>query len=363
MNDKKVAIVHDWLYGGGAEKVVLELHRMFPDAPIYTSYCSDVWREKLDDKVITGYLQHWPFSSLRKFLPLLRQWWFRSLDLSGYDVVLSSSGNGEAKFARASDTATHVCYCHTPTHFYWRHYNQYLQSPGIRPKWLVRLALKLLVKPLRTRDYRAAQKVDYFIANSSHIKQDIKRFYDKDAVVVHPPVDIERFSTEKRRKRSGFITVGRQTPYKRTDLIIKACNQLELPLTVVGTGPEHARLQELAGSTVTLRTEVTDEELPELLASSQGFIFAAFEDFGIAPVEAMAAGTPVIAYEAGGALDYVIEGDTGIFFSEQTVSAIVSTLETFDRAKFDEDRVKKQAEQFSAAKFRENIDRSLRAIN
>jgi hypothetical protein len=158
----RVALVHDWLYGGGAEKVVLELHKMFPDAPIYTSYCTDEWRHNLDNKVITGYLQNWPFSSLRKFLPLLRQRWFRTLDLSEFDIVISSSGNGEAKFVSVKEPAVHICYCHTPTHFYWRHYEQYLRNPGFRPYWLVRLALKVLVKPLRKRDYRAAQKVGYF---------------------------------------------------------------------------------------------------------------------------------------------------------------------------------------------------------
>ncbi len=356
MNGKKVAIVHDWLYGGGAEKVVLELHRIYPDAPIYTSYCSDEWREKLDGKVVTGYLQHWPFRNIRKFLPLLRQWWFRSLDLSGYDVVLSSSGNGEAKFVQIKKPAVHICYCHTPTHFYWRHYDQYIENPGFRPKWLVRLALRTLVKPLRKRDYRAAQAVDYFIANSTHIQRDISRFYNREAAVVHPPVELERFAKAKKpQKREGFITVGRQTPYKRVDVLIEACNQLKLPLTVVGNGPEHARLQSLAGPTVTLRTDVGDQELPELLAGSKAFLFAAHEDFGIAPLEAMAAGTPVIAYEAGGALDYVITGKTGLFFKEQSASSLASTLQQFPKERFDEELIKQHAKQFAPARFRQKI--------
>src|SRR3990167_8961662 len=167
-NSPKVAIVHDWLYGGGAEKVVEQLHTLYPDSPIYTSYCTDEWRKRLDNKVVTGYLQNWPFSRLRKFLPLLRQWWFARLDLSDYDLIISSTGNGEAKFARGKK---HICYCHSPPHFYWRKYESYLRNPGFGAfDWLARIGLKLFVKPLRKRDYNAAQQVDAFIANSTHIQ-------------------------------------------------------------------------------------------------------------------------------------------------------------------------------------------------
>ncbi len=353
MNEKRVAIVHDWLYGGGAEKVVQELHALYPDAPIYTSYCTDEWRERLDNTVVTGYLQRWPFRSLRKFLPLLRQWWFASLDLSAYDVVISSSGNGEAKFVRVREGAEHICYCHTPTHFYWRQYEQYASNPGFRPYWLARLGLRLLVKPLRQRDYQAAQRVDRFIANSQHIQADIKQFYKRDSVVIHPPVAVERFQSVEAGERRGYITVGRQTPYKRVDLIIEACNQLGLPLTIVGNGPEHVRLQKRAGPSVTLRSDVDDDELPTLLARAEGFIFAAHEDFGIAPVEAMAAGTPVIAYQAGGALDYVEPGKTGLLFAEQTVASLVSVLEHFQDTSWQHDEIAASADKFSASEFRQ----------
>ena len=232
----RVVIVHDWLYGGGAEKVVLELHHLFPDAPIYTSYCTNEWRQKLDGKVVTGYLNNWPFTSLRKFLPVLRQRWFRNLDLSEFDVIISTSGNGEAKFVRGKK---HICYSHTPTHFYWRHHESYIKNPGFglfNP--IARLGLKLLVSPLRKRDYEAAQKVDFFIANSTHIQADIKTYYDRDSIVIHPPVDTERFTNTKVSERRGFVTVGRLVPMKHVDLIVKACNELGLPLTVVGRGPE-----------------------------------------------------------------------------------------------------------------------------
>ena len=362
MKAKKVAIVHDWLYGGGAEQVVLELHRMYPQAPIYTSYATTEWRNKLDDKVVTGYLNRWPFSRLRKFLPLLRQRWFAKLDLSEYDLVLSSSGNGEAKFVQVKGDALHICYCHTPTHFYWRHYDKYLEHPGFRPYWLVRFALRLLVKPLRRRDYQAAQRVDYFVANSSHIRDDIRQYYQRESTVVFPPVDVERFKKPITTQRSGFVTHGRQVPYKRFDLLIEACNEAKVKLTVIGRGPEHQRLKQLAGPTVKLRNDVDNDELPKLLAKAKGYLFAAHEDFGIAPVEAMAAGTPVAAYEAGGALDYVIANKTGVFFAEQSVAAIIQAIDKMQSIDWDYDVITTHARAFSAGSFRQQMAATIKNI-
>src|SRR4030095_685662 len=183
LNELRVAIVHDWLVGGGAERVVLELHRMFPDAPIYTSYCTDEWRQKLDNKVVTGFLQKKPFDKLRKFVGPLRITSFAGLDLFGYDLVLRTRGNGEAKGANVPKATPHICYCHSPVHFYWRHYEQYIQNPGFGVfDPLVRMGLPMIVKPLRNWDYKAAQKPTYFIANSSHIQQDIKKYYGRDSL-------------------------------------------------------------------------------------------------------------------------------------------------------------------------------------
>ncbi|MBI1857236.1 glycosyltransferase [Candidatus Saccharibacteria bacterium] len=358
----RVAIVHDWLYGGGAEKVVLELHKMFPKAPIYTSYCTDEWRQKLDNKVVTGYLQYWPFSKLRKFLPILRQRWFSGLNLEGFDLVISSSGNGEAKFVLSkmpSSKPVHICYCHTPPHFLWNKYDQYLENPGFRPKWLARLGLKLLVKPLRKRDYNIAQRVDFFIANSTHIQSYIKQYYGRDSVVIHPPVDTDRFSKIKGTQRQGFITVGRQNPYKRTDILITACNKLKLPLTVIGKGPEHKDLVKLAGPTIMFDTNADDDAIVEYMASTEAFLFAAEEDFGITPVEAMAAGTPVIAYKAGGALDYVIEGKTGLFFEEQTSESLMKVLQDFNPKKIDGIEISKHSELFAEKQFHKKFNKLL----
>lgn len=359
----KVAIVHDWLVGGGAERVVLELHRMFPDAPIYTSYAKKEWREKLDGKVVTGFLQYWPLSMLRKFLPLLRIWWFTHLDLSRYDLVISSSGNGEAKGIKTGPNTTHICYCHTPTHFYWRHYSHYVKQPGFGffdP--VARLGLKVLVGPLRRWDLKAAQRPDYFIANSSHISSDIKKYYGRDSMVINPPVDTKRFSSAEKTNRQGFVTVGRQKPYKRTDLIVEACTKLNLPLTVVGSGPDHKKLTRLAGPTIKFVTKANDKDVENYLASAEAFLFAAHEDFGVTPVEAMAAGTPVIAYKAGGALDYVIPGKTGEFFDKQTVGSLIKALESFKSEKYDPKEIQSHAKKFDAEQFRQKLSDFINSV-
>jgi glycosyltransferase involved in cell wall biosynthesis len=353
----KVAIVHDWLYGGGAERVVYELHQLFPDAPIYTSYCSDDWRQKLDGKVVTGYLQKWPFNKLRKFLPVLRIQWFGHLDFTGYDLVISSSGNGEAMGIKVPKGTTHVSYCHTPTHYYWRHYNQYMQHPGfgaLDP--LVRFALKILVRPLRKWDCKAAQRPDYLIANSTGIQADIKTYYHRDSVVIQPPVDVARFAeAPEPHKRRGYVVASRQVPMKRIDVIVRACVQLNVPLKVIGRGPDHDRLVKLSGPTITFMTTVTDEEMAVELASAKAFLFASHEDFGITPVEAMAAGTPVIAYKAGGALDYVHEGVSGAFFTEQTVASLVAAIQSTENMHFDHDAIRRQAQAFAPGVFRQKM--------
>lgn len=349
----RVAIVHDWLVGGGAELVVEQLHKMYPEAPIYTSYCSDEWRKRLDNKVVTGWLQHWPFSKLRKYLPLLRIWWFTHLDLSAYDLVISSSGNGEAKGIKVSKETKHICYCHSPTHFYWRHYEQYLKNPGFGP--FASIGLKLLVGPLRNWDKKAAQRPDFMIANSTHIQSDIKKYYERDSVVVHPPVNVIRFSKTKSTGRRGYITVGRQVPYKKVDIIVEACTKLNLPLTVIGRGPEHDTLVKRAGPNVEFLTDASDDDVAHRMANAEAFILAAFEDFGITPVEALSAGTPIIAYEAGGALDYVIPGKTGEFFDKQTARSLGDTLQKFSTQNYHEADIKKFAAKFDQKKFRENF--------
>jgi glycosyltransferase involved in cell wall biosynthesis len=350
----RVAIVHDWLVGGGAERVTFELHKMYPEAPIYTSYCTDEWRKRLDNKVVTGFLQHFP--RVRKFLVVPRIWWFTHLDLSSYDLVISVSGNGEAYGVRTPEKTTHINYCHTPTHYYWRHYDEYLKNPGFgvfNP--VARLGLRLLAGPLRRWDFKAAQRADYFIANSTHIQADIKKYYRRDSVVIHPPVDVERFNVPEPKAREGFVIAGRQVPQKKFDVAIQACNDLKLPLKVLGKGPEHKRLVSMAGPTIHFIEQISDTEMPGLIASATAFIFPSFEDFGIIPVEALATGTPVIAYRAGGALDYVEAGKTGLFFDQQTPQSLARALQEFDPKRFNSADIKRRAQNFSPKEFTEKI--------
>jgi len=350
----RVAIVHDWLVGGGAEKVVLELHHMFPDAPIYTSYATAEWRRRLGGKVVTGWLQH--FGRLRKIMVLPRIWWFGHLKFDEFDLVISTSGNGEAFSIKTGPHTLHVNYCHTPTHYYWRHYDQYLAHPGFGVfDPLARLGLKLLVGPLRRWDYRAAQRADVVIANSTHIQSDLQKYYDRESTVVFPPVDVARFAGAKSPERRGFITTGRLATMKRVDLIVDVCTSLKLPLTVIGKGPAHDMLVKRAGPNVKLLGFVSDEELMAAVAGAEGFIFASYEDFGIAPIEAMAAGTPVLAYRAGGALDYIIPGKTGEFFDEQTLDSLTTALKTFDPGEYNSNDIKNAVQKFSIENFHKNL--------
>lgn len=353
----KVAIVHDWFVGGGAERVVYELHKMYPKAPIYTSYCSPQWQERLSDtKVITSYMQRWPFSKIRKFLPPLRAMWFSSLNLDEYDLVISSSG-AEAKGVNTNEKTTHISYIHAPTHYYWSRYEDYLANPGfgyLDP--LARLGLKLLVGPMRHWDYKAAQRPDYLIANSRYTKDQIRKYYGRDSEVIHPPVDIERFKNHNKstQQRHGFVTAGRQTPYKRIDLAVQAATQLTVPLIVIGKGPDHRRLKKIAGRSVTFLTNVSDEQIAERFGESKAFIFPGVDDFGIVAVEAMAAGTPVIAYKAGGALDYVNKS-TGVFFDEQTAESLAEAMEEASNKTFDHLSIASSAKQFSPKAFVDKV--------
>jgi glycosyltransferase involved in cell wall biosynthesis len=367
VEDKRVAIVCDWMLAGGAEKQVLELHHLLPEAPIYTSYATKRWRKELDGKVKTGVLQHWPFSRLRKFIPFFRIIWFSNLRLGSYDLIISVTG-AEAKGIRTSKNQTHVSIVNAPTHYYWARYDDYLANPGFgRLNWLARLGLKALVGPLRKWDYKAAQRPDYIIANSTHSASQIKKYYGRKSTVIYPPIDTERFAipTEKHgvpNVRRGYVITGRQTPYKRVDLAVQACTQLNVPLLVIGNGPDHKRLKKLAGKTITFLRKVTDKELPHYLQSAEAFLFPGIDDFGIAPVEAMAAGTPVIAYKAGGALDYVIEGKTGQFFTKQTPESLADAILNFRNSKYSAEKIKEHAQQFSVSTFNKNIRSELERV-
>lgn len=356
----KVAIVCDWLTGtGGAERVVLELHKLFPKAPIYTSqydvdpkiWYGDKWFSDAD--VRTTWLQKLP-KSLRKFLPVLRAWAFSRLDLSEYDLVISSSG-AEAKGVKVKASAIHISYCHAPTHYYWSRYEQYIKNPGFGSfDPIARLGLKLLAGPMRSWDKKAAQRPHYLIANSTYTKDQIKEYYGRDAEVIHPPVDVDRFKSTDKQERKGFVVAGRQTPYKKIDLAVAACTKLNLPLTVIGNGPDHKKLEEMAGPTITFLTNVADEDMALHFQQAEAFIFPGIDDFGIVAVEALAAGTPLIAYKGGGALDYVND-TTGVSFESQTKESLIESLKKFSPEKYNDKDISNYARKFSVEEFRKNI--------
>jgi glycosyltransferase involved in cell wall biosynthesis len=356
-DEPKVAIVCDWLTSiGGAERVVYELHKLYPKAPIYTSqYDKSVlpWLENVDVRV--GWLQTLP-KSLRKFMPVFRAWYFSSLDLSEFDLVISSSG-AEAKAIKTSGKTKHLCYCHSPTHYYWTRYYEYLKDPGFGKLLdpIARLGLKILVGPMRRWDIKAASRADLMIANSTYTQSQIKKYYRRDSIVVHPPVDIERFTSKNNAERNGFIIAGRQTPYKRFDLAVKAASDMKAKLTVVGKGPDHEKLKKIAGETISFITEVSDSDMPKLFKEASGFIFPGVDDFGIVAIEALAAGTPVIAYKDGGALDYIKPGENGEFFKDKTPKSLKSSLEKFDGESFNHSKVAATAKKYNIENFQKKI--------
>lgn len=334
MPKPRVAIVADWLTNmGGAENVVLALAEAFPGAPIYTSvYTPKTMPAFKKYDVRTTYLQNLPrpLRKLHKFFPMLRVNAFRQLDLSEFDIIISSSSAESKQVRKTRANQVHICYCHTPIRYYWSHYDEYKKDPGFgKLNWLVRLMMPLMVPGLKRADYEAAQHVDIFVANSSEVQKRINRFYGKSSTIVHPPVDVDRFTPQLERA-DYYVALGRQVPYKRIDLAVAAATKLNLPLKVFGSGSEHDNLVSNAGPSVEFYTDrfndASDTAVEKALNSARGFIFPSEEDFGIVQVEALAAGAPVIAFGKGGALDIVQDGESGVLFNEQTVDSLTAAI-------------------------------------
>lgn len=364
MKVQKTAIVCDWLTEiGGGEKVILAVHDMFPEAPIYTSQYRPKRATWFDDcDVRTGWL-NWLPQWTRRFTPFLRQWYFNRLDLSEYNVVISVTG-AEAKGVRTGPDTLHISYMHAPTQYYWTLYDQYMAHPGfgvLDP--LVRLGLKLLVKPLRKRDYAAAQRPDVIVSISSYIQSEIQKHYHRDSIIIAPNVavtEIQRLVAERKApsRRQGYIISGRQVSWKRVDLAIGACIKLNKQLLVVGDGPEHAQLVEQARGHDNIRFLPRYNGVGEIVghfAGAKAFLFPSLEPFGIVPVEALAAGTPVVALRKGGALDFIKDGRNGVFFDEQTVDSLAAAIRRIDTMSFDESSVSRSAEKFSEDNFKKQL--------
>lgn len=350
----KIAIVHDYLnQAGGAERVVGSLHRIFPDAPIYTTIADPAVVEALlpGADVRTSWMQRLPGLARhsRKYF-LLYPMAIEHFDLSEYDLVISSS-SAYAKSAIVRPGACHVCYCNTPMRFAWN-----FEEYSARESWgpLTRWLLPPFIAWLRRWDLRTAHRPTAFIANSSTIAARIGRHYGRPSRVVHPPIELKRFAP---RDVDGdyHLVVSRLMGYKRIDLAVEAFTRMGKRLVVLGDGPARKDLERAAGPAIQFLGRVSDEEVAFHYARCRALIFPGEEDLGLTPLEANASGRPVIAYRAGGALDTVAEGVTGVFFDSQTPDALIGAVEECQRRNWDKAVLRRHAEQFSEEVFRDRL--------
>jgi len=353
----KLALVADWLPTfAGAEHVIAECCALWPDAPLHTTIARHGKLGPLDkQKICTTPLQKW-YSLLgnhKIFLPWMPRA-LENIDLSAYDVIISSS-HAVGKGIVPPPSAVHICYCHTPMRYAWEMEDLYLLDFGI-PRRL-RKKVKQFLKRIRRWDLTTAKRVDVFIANSTTTQERIKRIYDRDSIVIHPPVSERFFATQSDASSSApyFLAIGRLVPYKKFDLLIEAANAEGFPLKIAGTGDDFARLKAMAGPTVEMLGYIEDDDLPALYANADALLFPQFEDAGVVPLEAQACGTPVIAYGLGGVLDTVQDGRTGVFFSEQTVESLLDAIKKFESMRFDSEATAQHAKQFSSANFKERL--------
>lgn len=351
----KTALVHDWLNGmRGGEKVLEVLCELYPDADIFTLLCEPDKISPLirNRRITTSFIQKLPLARryYRNYLPLFPAA-IEQFDLRGYDLVISSS-HCAAKGVITAPGTRHVCYCHTPMRYAWEQYHEYFPSErlGLLQRWFIPTAMSRL----RLWDAATANRVDAFLANSAHVARRIKKYYGRESTIVHPPVDAARFRPAEKTE-DYYLVVSALVPYKRIDRAITACNQLGVPLRVVGNGPERERLQKLAGPTVRFQPPATTEQLTDLYGRCRAFLFPGEEDFGITPLEAMASGRPVVAYGVGGALETVIDGVTGLFFGEPTAESLAAAILRSQQTAWDPDAIRARALEFDRPKFKERL--------
>jgi glycosyltransferase involved in cell wall biosynthesis len=368
----KTAIIHDWLTNmGGAERIIRLFHTNFPDAPIYTIVFN---QDNMPDdfknmNIKTSFIQKLPLgiNRYRDYLPLMPKA-VESWDLSEYDLVLSSSTSC-AKGVKTCEHTTHICYCNTPMRYAWDMYDEYIQDKNL----ISRKIISLIMKYIRKWDYNNSQRVDYFIANSQNVQERIKRIYNRDSEVIHPPVDSDYFNIDFQiEKKDYYLIVSRLVPYKKVDIAINACNKLGRELIIIGDGPEQSKYSKLAKDNIKLLGRLSDEKIKQYYQGAKAFLFCGEEDFGITPLEAQACGTPVIAYAKGGALETVLENKTGLFFKEQTVESLSNAITDFEERsnQFNKEKIRQHAETFNKERFIneinyfiKNIDENNKGIN
>lgn len=363
-NKMKIALVHDYLNEfGGAERVLLALSEIFPEAPIYTAFYkkdSQAYKRLKNKKIITSWVQNIPFfskylhSPLRFLAPVI----WGSFDFSDYDLVISSASwyitKGFGTRGTNKQKPVEICYCHTPPRWLYG----FKTSIELQKYWPVRIYAKIVGKFMKKYDYKMAQRVNYFIANSKNVAQRIKNFYRRDSTVIYPPVEIEQIPRVK--KENFYLIVSRIVGGKGIDLAVKAAIKLGINLKVVGSPAgyytEYKNLQKISKNKVEFLGYVDDKEIARLYAQAKAFLVLSMdEDFGITPVEAMLAGTPVIAFRGGGYIESVVENKTGIFFNEPTTESLSEAIRKFERMKFNPEDCKQQANKFNKNRFKKKI--------
>lgn len=360
LGDLRVAIVHDWLTGyAGSERVLEQILLLFPQAELFSlvDHVPPTERRFLQGRPVnTSFLQGVPFSA-QLFRKLL--WLFpaaiESFDLSQFELVISSS-HAVAKGVITGPDQLHVCYCHSPIRYAWDRQHEYLRQAGLE-KGILSIYARAALHYLRLWDVRTAAGVNHFVANSSFIARRIAKVYAREAAVIHPPVAVNEFHINH-EKSDCYVTASRLAPYKRVDLIVRAFAKMpNRRLIVIGDGPEMEKCRRLAASNVELMGYQPDDVLREAVGKARAFVFAAEEDFGISVVEAHAAGTPVICFGRGGVLDSVVNGQTGIYFYQQSVQSIIEAVENFEALEFPLNAltIQAQAQQFSTENFRDRF--------
>ncbi|MCL5432830.1 MAG: glycosyltransferase [Patescibacteria group bacterium] len=350
----KVALVYDRINKwGGAERVLLALHEIFPKAPLYTSVYNPKkapWADVFQIK--TSFLQKFPkASSAHEYLATFMPHAFESFDFDKYDLVISITSEA-AKGIVTKPKTLHLCYCLTPTRYLWSGHDDYFKNN----------TLKFLSRPvvsyLRRWDKMASSRPDKFIAISKEVQKRIKKYYGKESVVVYPPIDVKQFKSpdvKKAHDKGYFLIVSRLVPYKRIDIAVRAFNELKLPLKIVGTGVLSRKIRKIAGPTIEFIENLTDKELLSYYIGCKALIFPGKEDFGLSLLEAQILGKPVVAFKGGGALETVVDNKTGVFFYPQTQEALTKVLERFDKLCFNPIDSVRQAQKFNKDRFKKEF--------
>lgn len=367
-NKLNIGIVADWLVTfAGAERVIAEFLELYPEADLYAviEFLHEENKKFIHNKKVnTTFIQSLPWAKKKyqNYLPLMPLA-VEQLDVSGHDIILSSS-HAVAKGILTGPDQLHISYVHSPIRYAWDLQHQYLREAKLE-KGIKSLFAKIILHKMRIWDYRTANSVDHFIANSHFIARRIAKIYGRKAEVIYPPVDVNRFNV-KEKKNDFYLTASRLVPYKRIDLIVEAFSSMpDKTLVVIGDGSEMNKIKSKASRNIEILGYQPNEVLVDYMQNAKAFVFAAEEDFGITPVEAMACGTPVIAFGKGGALETIRplgeSEPTGIFFDSQLVSVVATAVETFENNihMFTSDNCRKQALKFSADRFKHELQMSI----